>query len=1005
LAVSGHPNPALIEFGTAFLVLLILLVVYRNLVTMLLPLVTIGITLATAQGVLAGFAELGLHVSPETMVLMTAVVVGAVTDYAVFMTSRYHDYVRLGANSNDAVKRALTSIGKVIAASAATVAVAFLAMVFAHLPVFTTVGPAISIAVGVGFFAAVTLLPAIIVLAGPRGWIKPRRAFTTRFWRLSGIRIVRRPKIHLVTSLILLIFLAACASFVRYNYDDRKTLPTSTESAIGYTAMSRHFPSDALSAQFILIRSPNDLRTPQALADLEQMARRVSQVPGVALVRGITRPTGEPLEQAKATYQAGEIGGKLNEASQQINNHDVDLNSLTQGANTLADALGQVRGQVGQAIGTVAFLVDALSSVQNQLGGGQKALQELDNAAKLVGSMRGLGDAIGTNVSNIAESINQAASVVPALDASPACNIDPLCSDARVQLRRLATLRNEGTLDKIAELGRQLQSTQGGQSIDSTLAALRGALAGAENALQGLDQIGGLRERLATLQQGADALADGSRKLADGVAMLVEQTRRMGAGLGDASAFLLAMKNEAGTPSTAGFYVPPQLLTQDDFKRAAAAFVSPDGHTVRYVVQTQLDPFGTAAMDQVNAIADAARSAQPNTALADAKISLAGVSTVLRDTRDYYHVDFQFFVIATIAIVLLIMIVLLRAIVAALYLITSVIISYLSALGLGVIVFQFVLGQELHWSIPGLTFILLVAVGADYNLLLISRIREESPHGIRIGVIRTVGSTGAVITSAGLIFAASMFGLMFASITTMIQAGFVIGSGILLDTFVVRTITVPAMAVILSQANWWPYQWWPRRSRVRLLRRVIKRRSSASNAGSTGEHLPMATGEPVQSGTEPVPVAEPVPEAEPVQPDAEAVQPEAEAGRHEAEPVPEAEPVQPDAEAVQPDAEAVRPDAEAGRHEAEAGRHEAEPVPEAEPGRHEAEPVVCEAEPVLCEAEPVLCEDEPVLSVDHNHESDQATSTLTASPKTLVGVLRRGRTILGIQFRKAKVRQ
>nr|MDT0525856.1 MMPL family transporter [Streptomyces sp. DSM 41633] len=146
-------------------------------------------------------------------------------------------------------------------------------------------------------------------------------------------------------------------------------------------------------------------------------------------------------------------------------------------------------------------------------------------------------------------------------------------------------------------------------------------------------------------------------------------------------------------------------------------------------------------------------------------------------------------------------VVLLRAIVAPLYLIASVVISYMSALGIGVLLFQFALGQELHWSVPGLTFIILVAVGADYNLLLISRIREESPHGLRTAVIRTVGATGGVITAAGLIFAASMFGMLFASISTLVQAGFIIGVGILLDTFLVRTTTVPAMAVLVGKFN------------------------------------------------------------------------------------------------------------------------------------------------------------------------------------------------------------
>ena len=105
---------------------------------------------------------------------------------------------------------------------------------------------------------------------------------------------------------------------------------------------------------------------------------------------------------------------------------------------------------------------------------------------------------------------------------------------------------------------------------------------------------------------------------------------------------------------------------------------------------------------------------------------------------------------------------------------------------------------------PLLSFIILVAVGADYNMLLISRLREESANNIRVGVLRTVASTGSVITSAGLIFSASMFGLMVGSIATMVQMGFIIGCGLLLDTFVVRTLMVPAIATLLREASWWP---------------------------------------------------------------------------------------------------------------------------------------------------------------------------------------------------------
>src|SRR5947209_15718191 len=235
--------------------------------------------------------------------------------------------------------------------------------------VFQTVGIASAIGVGVAFLAAVTLLPAIVALAGPRGWVKPRRELTARFWRRSGIRIVRRPRVHLVASLLVLAALASCAGLVRYNYDDRKALGASVPSSIGYAALDRHFPVNQSIPEYIFVQSPRDLRNPQALADLEQMADRVSQLPNVAAISGITRPTGNVPEQFRATYQAGAVGGLLAGGSTLINDHTNDLNRLVDGAGTLADNLGRVRGQVNQLAGSVQEVENAFSSTKNQYSG------------------------------------------------------------------------------------------------------------------------------------------------------------------------------------------------------------------------------------------------------------------------------------------------------------------------------------------------------------------------------------------------------------------------------------------------------------------------------------------------------------------------------------------------------------------------------------------------------------------------------------------------------------
>jgi RND superfamily putative drug exporter len=731
-----------IEIATAILVLGILMMVYRNPLTMMLPLITIGLSLMTTRGVVAGLSQIGLGVSNETVIFMTAMMAGAGTDYAVFLISRYHDELRTGMDSDSAVMAALASVGKVVAASAATVAVTFLCMSFAKLGLLATVGPALAIAIGIAVLAAFTLLPAILVLAGRRGWVHPRRELTTHLWRRLGEALVRRPGVYLASSLAVLAILATCGCFVQFNWDESKTLPASVPSNRGYAALAAHFPLNETIPQYILIRSPHDLRGPNALADLEQLIFRVSQIPAMGTIRGVTRPLGKPPEQASIAYQAGVVGDKLRAAAATISDNRGNLDRLTAGAQRLADTLAAVRNKV-------------------------------DAAA-----------AAGTAALN-----------------------DPRVQDAT---SLLSQLNRDGTFSQLNQLTQQLPDTPETQGINAGVRNLRSTVSSALGQLQslGMTSTGSAQAQVARLRSGADELADGSRLLSDGVRKLVDSTDQITAGMRDASRYLLALKHDAGSdPAIAGFFIPAQALFNTDLRAAAEIFVSPDGHTVRYLFQTTLNPFRTAAMDQVNQVVEIAHRAQPNTALADADIEVTGFPAVNRDLRDYYNHDMRFIMVTTLIVVFAILVMLLRAIVAPLHLIISVVISYLSALGVGVIAFQFIGGGLLSWSVPGMAFIVLVAVGADYNMLLISRVRDESPHSVRTGVIKTVGSTGGVITSAGLIFAASMFGLLFGSVTGMVQSGFIIGIGLLVDTFLVRTVTVPALAVLIGRYNWWPTLW------------------------------------------------------------------------------------------------------------------------------------------------------------------------------------------------------
>src|SRR4051812_50220186 len=125
-------------------------------------------------------------------------------------------------------------------------------------------------------------------------------------------------------------------------------------------------------------------------------------------------------------------------------------------------------------------------------------------------------------------------------------------------------------------------------------------------------------------------------------------------------------------------------------------------------------------------------------------------------------------------------------------------------MGLTALVWQDLLGKPVDFTTPLLAFVILVAVGADYNILLMSRVREESATATRAGVARAVAATGGVITSAGLVFAGTFIAMTSSPVLGLVETGTGVAAGLLLDTFVVRSLLVPSIAAMLGRANWWP---------------------------------------------------------------------------------------------------------------------------------------------------------------------------------------------------------
>jgi len=271
---------------------------------------------------------------------------------------------------------------------------------------------------------------------------------------------------------------------------------------------------------------------------------------------------------------------------------------------------------------------------------------------------------------------------------------------------------------------------------------------------------------------------------------------------------LLAQSFPAGASAATEVIVPQG----GDIQAVTSALGSADG--VAQVLPTEIEgsagtllnavlepePYSTEAFDLIPGLRGAVKQAGGEDVL------IGGPSAIEYDVRQAAARDTLLIIPIALVVVLVILILLLRSLLAPLLLIGTVILSFLAALGVSVVVFDVVFGfAGVDPSFPLYAFIFLVALGIDYNIFLMARVREETlRHGTRQGMVRGLAVTGGVITSAGIVLAGTFSVLALLPLVFLTETGFVIAFGVLLDTFIVRSILVPALTLDIGPRIWWP---------------------------------------------------------------------------------------------------------------------------------------------------------------------------------------------------------
>lgn len=736
-----------ITAATIGLILLLLLVVYRSPIAAAIPLISVGLALALARAVVAALGQSNVvEVSLFSVALMAAMTLGAGTDYAIFLVGRYHEGRRNGVAPAQALTQAYRSIAPVVIGSALTVSVALACLVFAKVGSFRSAGLPCSIGILATMVAALTLTPALMSLAIRRGYLEPRPSTTARRWRRVGTSVARWPGPILIAALGLCLLIALPLAGMRIGFNEPAATPSSTDSNRGYASAGRHFAANSLLPDVVAIQADHDLRNPAGLIAIERITRHIMAVPGVRAVQSASRPDGKVPEQATLSYQAGVLGRQFGDTM---------------------DTLTQRLRRVSELDGALAQTQRAVDGLGNGLRGGSAGLADMSGAAE---DMRAGMDGLQRNVTTVSGYLDPLRDFV---GRTPDCAANPICS----------------TVDRVL------------QPVDSLVQTSNRLGSGAAKLTSGSNTAA---TAMATLPQSVTSMKDALGQARSATRDLLTLSDTLGPQMHQLTDYLNEIATQFQGSAAGDFYMPQRGLTDPRYTTALRHLISKNGRAAYLLVYGGGSEWGADGAKRADQVRAAITEATKEGTLTPTEVDLAGVGPVTSDLQRFVASDATLLAGAALVLIFLIVTAMLRSPVAGVVVVGTVVTSYASAIGASVLIWQHLLHQDLHWAVAPFAFIALIAVGADYNLLLALRIKQEAAAGLRTGVIRAFGGTGGVVTVAGIVFGLTMLALLTSSVLSVAQIGTTVAVGLLLDTLVVRAFIVPSIVALLGRWFWWP---------------------------------------------------------------------------------------------------------------------------------------------------------------------------------------------------------
>ncbi|MCZ1267527.1 MMPL family transporter [Paenibacillus tundrae] len=848
------------EIIAVIFILVILIIIFRSPIIPVISLLTVGISYVVSLAIVGHLVDMfNFPFSNFTQVFMVVILFGIGTDYNILLYTRFKEELsRQGGDVLLATKTTFRTAGRTVLYSGIAVFIGFLALMLAKFQLYQATS-SVAFAVAVLIVVLNTLNPFFMVVLGKK-MFWPSRKFEghadSRLWGFLSRNAASRPVLAIIfVAVISIPFLFSYSN--RLSYNDLFEVNNNYTSKQGINLIMDHYPPGFSAPTTLVVQSKQSMDNQTFLKALDDLTDKVFKMDGVSVVYSVTRPTGTKIKELYINDQADELNQGIGKANNGLGTINEGLSSAAgqlQSSNDLSDVQQLIDG-TSQLQEGVAALGKAMNQVTVGLNDGRKGADTLKNGLATLrekvdilskgttelhqgyadleqglGSFRDTFNSMKTAIQGALDAYAQIESSMTRLitnhpelqQEEDTVQIIGITQAAQSDLNKLYTqmdplmVQYNGALGSFKEANKALaQVNQGLTRVTSGVGQLEGGAgelsAGLVNGASGSKQIAGktseVGKGLVQINQGQNQLLTGLNdlqakmgELKSGLTASTEGLTDVSKGLGDAEEYL---GNLGQSDAAKSFYIPEEVLTGEEFQASLDTYMSDDRKTAEISIILTDNPYSKEAMDVVQNLSNQLNTALVGTDLSEAKVALGGVPSQNLDLQKLAGGDLSRTSMIMLIGIGLILLVIIRSFWQSVIIVGSLFLTYYVALGLNELLVVGPLNVDyLSWNVPFFSLIMIVTLGVDYSIFLMMRYREIEGDPVH-KITEASRNIGGVVISAAVILGGTFAALIPSGVVTLIEVAISVIIGLVLLSFVMLPILLPALISLLHKLAKW----------------------------------------------------------------------------------------------------------------------------------------------------------------------------------------------------------